>query len=140
MGRLAGWAFLLLPILSACADAPVSCTAAEAAHGCAVMTETELFLGRARPDGSIVSEAEWRAFLADVATPLFPDGFTVIPAEGQWRAPGTGEIEREPTLILVILHGAADDERRLAALVAAYKRAFRQESVLRVDLESRASF
>lgn len=33
----------------------------------------------------MVSDEDWRAFLAAEVTPRFPDGLTVIDAAGQWR-------------------------------------------------------
>jgi hypothetical protein len=118
--------------------APTLCSAAEIARGCAVATE--LFLGLSRPDGGVIGEDEWRTFLADVATPLFPEGFTVLAGEGQWRQRATGRIAREPSRVLVIVHSDPDADDRLAALIDAYKRSFLQESVLRLDTKSIARF
>src|SRR5688572_435979 len=62
-----------------------------------------LFCGLSIPGGGEVSEAEWRAFIAEEVTPRFPDGLTIWRAEGQWRG-ADGVIVREPTLIIEILH------------------------------------
>jgi hypothetical protein len=114
------------------------CSAAEIARGCAVVTE--LFLGLSRPDGGVIGEGEWRTFLADVATPLFPEGFTVLAGEGQWRQRATGRIAREPSHVLVIVHSDPGDDDRLTALIDAYKKSFLQDSVLRVDTKAIARF
>jgi len=77
-----------------------------------------------------VSEAAWRRFLAREVTPRFPDGLTVMNASGQWRDRGTGRIVREPSkVVMIVLSGRADDQERLDAIVAAYKRQFHQQSV-----------
>ncbi len=77
-----------------------------------------------------VSEAAWRRFLDREVTPRFPDGLTVISALGQWRDRITGKIVREPSkLVMIVMPGNADDQARLDAIVAAYKRQFQQQSV-----------
>ena len=77
-----------------------------------------------------VSEAAWRRFLDREVTPRFPDGLTVVSALGQWRDRSTGRVVREPSkLIMIVLPGNADDQARLDAIVAAYKRQFHQQSV-----------
>jgi hypothetical protein len=77
-----------------------------------------------------VTESEWRSFLRRHVTPSFPDGLTVLEAQGQWRR-ADGRIERERSKVLLLVH---DDSARaratLGELVATYKRMFEQESVL----------
>ena len=58
-----------------------------------------------------LTEAEWRAFAAEIVTPNFPDGFTVFDGEGQWRNPATGRIAQDPTKILLV---AAQTDARSA--------------------------
>jgi len=115
--------------------------------GCALtapgdrMVETRVFLGRARPDGTVVDDAAWQAFLAEVVTPRFPDGLTVLDGIGQWRDPGSSTIVREPSKVLVLVHppGASADAA-VDAIGAEWKRRFQQRSVLRVDVPVRATF
>ena len=59
------------------------------------MLVAELFFGRDIAGRAPLSEAEWRAFAAEIVTPNFPDGFTAFDAEGQWRNPATGTIARD---------------------------------------------
>ena len=54
------------------------------------------------PGARPLSEAEWRAFAAEIVTPNFPDGFTAFDAEGQWRNPATGAVARQPTKVLLV--------------------------------------
>jgi hypothetical protein len=85
----------------------------------------ELLFGRSR-----VSGASWRRFLANEITPRFPDGLTVIDARGQWRPPGTSQISRErSTVVMIAMPPGADNDARLQQIVGAYKSRFKQQSV-----------
>lgn len=97
---------------------------------------TELYLGRAKPDGTLISDEDWRSFLAETVTPLFPDGITVIASFGQYREK-SGKIISEPSQVLIFLYPANSKKQSRAKLEevrTAYIRRFSQESVLRVDL------
>ena len=102
--------------------------------------EYRLFFGRSRDGVEVVTDARWRAFLAEEITPRFPDGLTVVDAAGQWRDP-TGTIERERTKMLIVLT-APDEEgmRRTDEIAEAYKHTFGQSSVLRAVTSACASF
>jgi hypothetical protein len=91
----------------------------------------ELLFGRNVGPRLSVSESAFARFVAREITPRFPDGLTISDATGQWRGRGSGAIAREPSKrVEIVLPGAADDEDKLDAIVAAYKRRFRQESVV----------
>lgn len=97
---------------------------------------TELYFGRSIPGGGVVGEDAWEAFLGDVVTPMFPDGFTVLSGRGQYRE-ASGNIAKEPSSVLVFLYRKADRKKAGAAIEkirAEYKKRFLQESVLRVDI------
>jgi hypothetical protein len=139
------WLIACLLSLSACrsvpvpqaapAPAPLAATAALPPNiacnaGERPMVRDALYLGRNRPGGT-VSDAQWRTFVDDAVVPRFPDGFTVIQAEGHWRS-GSGAIEGEASQVLIVLHADdADSRAAVAALAADYKRQFQQEAVLR---------
>jgi hypothetical protein len=90
----------------------------------------ELLFGRDIGNHVGVSEATFSRFVATEITPRFPDGLTVTDAVGQWRDRDSGRIVREPSKhVEIVLPGNDDDEARLDAIVAAYKRQFRQQSV-----------
>lgn len=102
---------------------------------------TELYFGRSKADGTIVSEEEWRAFLADIVTPRFPEGFTVLRGFGQYREAG-GRIISEPSEVLIVLYSSRSKKKsraKLEEIRAAYIKKFDQESVLRVDMPKRVS-
>lgn len=96
---------------------------------------TELYFGLSKPEGSIVTEAEWRAFLKDFVTPRFPDGFTELSARGQYRDK-EGRIILEESRVLVFLYprnAKKSGRAKIEEIRAAYVRQFSQESVLRLD-------
>jgi hypothetical protein len=83
-----------------------------------------------------VSEEDWKGFLADVVTPRFPDGFTVIDAYGQWRDPSVADapVVREATKVLVIVHPATvETSAAVAEIKSLYKARFDQKSVFHTD-------
>jgi len=101
----------------------------------------ELMFGRDIGDRVGVSERAWKRFVAREITPRFPDGLTIISASGQWRDSASGRIVREPSkLVTIVLPGNKDDQTRLDAVVSAYKRQFRQQSVGLVVQSACASF
>jgi hypothetical protein len=78
-----------------------------------------------------VSEAAWRRFVAGEITPRFPDGLTIVDAAGQWRDPQRNAIVSEPSKVVTIVLGdRVRDEARIAAVTEAYRKRFRQKSVL----------
>jgi len=102
---------------------------------------TELYFGRSKADGTIVSDEEWKAFLADIVTPRFPEGFTVLHGFGQYREAG-GRIISEPSEVLIVLYPSKtkkESRAKLEEIRAAYIKRFDQESVLRVDMPKRVS-
>ena len=50
-----------------------------------LFARTELFFGRAKPDGSMVTDEEFHSFLDEIITPRFPNGLTALPGTGQFR-------------------------------------------------------
>lgn len=90
---------------------------------------TTLYFGLSHPSG-FISESQWQAFLRNEVTPRFPNGLTVWEANGQWRR-SDGHIGHERSKVLLLVHEETATVRSaIAAIVAVYKRDFRQESVL----------
>lgn len=91
----------------------------------------ELVFGRNIGDSLGVSEADWNRFLDEEVTPRFPDGLTVMSANGQWRDTERGTVVQEPSKVLVLVLGdEAKDKPRVAEIATAYKQRFKQQSVL----------
>jgi hypothetical protein len=140
----ASW-YLPLGLLAslACARPPASLAAAPAARcepGDTALVRDVVYFGRNRPGGGVVSDPDWQRFLDEVVTPRFPDGLTVVHADGQWRGQ-SGAVERERAEVLTVLHGGTGDSRKaVSEVVGEYKRRFGQEAVLRERLSACASF
>ncbi|MGH8650906.1 MAG: DUF3574 domain-containing protein [Gammaproteobacteria bacterium] len=102
---------------------------------------TELFFGLSKSDGSTISALQFRRFLRDTATPLFPDGLTVLSGLGQFKDP-SGRIIREGARLVILLYplDAAGASEEIDAIREAYKEKFEQQSVLRTDTIDCVSF
>jgi hypothetical protein len=90
----------------------------------------QLLFGRGKGDGSSVTQEDWGVFVAQEITPRFPDGFTVIDSKGQWLNPQQGAIVKEDSKVVeIVLPGANYDADKVDAVIDAYKRQFRMQSV-----------
>jgi hypothetical protein len=117
--RRAFAAYAFVAILSSCATVGTS-------------IDDRLYFGRNIPGGGAVTDADWNAFLAEVVTPAFPQGFTTWRTQGQWRNQ-SGTIEREDGFVIQVTH--PDDPKADAAIRAiadAYKTRFKQEAVMHI--------
>lgn len=136
--RSAGAGLLLFLAAAGCAVAPPP--AVGPVPDTVSLERSELVFGRRRPDGAIVTDAEWRAFVAEYVTPRFPNGFTVLDATGQYRD-RAGRIVTEPTKILLIVHPPdAPVRASIQALREVYRRLFDQDSVLLISAPAQAAF
>jgi len=102
---------------------------------------TELYFGSEKPDGSVVTEREFQQFVDAQVTPHFPDGLTLLAGYGQFRN-AAGQIVKERSHVLILLYPMQTGDANMAveAIRTAYKDAFQQESVLRIDSLSLVSF
>jgi hypothetical protein len=129
---------LLLLALAGCGQArPAATPAAAAAAGClapsAIGSEIALFFGRDKPGGE-VSEAEWLDFLDQVVVPAFPDGLTALDAAGRWLDRDVARtISERSKVVLLFVADRAAAEPAIAAIAAAYRQRFQQQSVLTVE-------
>ena len=102
-----------------------------------------LFFGESIKGGGSISEGDWQRFLAEVITPRFPLGLTVINADGQWQGPG-GAIAHEASKVVMIVYAnddsAAYRSAKIGTIDSLYKSRFNQESVLRLRSIVQASF
>ena len=131
----------ILVVLLMAATAPGCATRQATAGGAAgaYASVERLYMGRNIPGGGTVDDAAWSAFVQEVVTPRFPDGFTVWSADGQWRG-ASGVVERERVMVLEVYHDSPDAARRIGEIAAEYRRRFRQEAVLRVTAPARFEF
>jgi hypothetical protein len=91
--------------------------------------------------GSTISEFQFRRFLRDKITPLFPDGLTVLAGLGQFKD-SSGRISREGARLVILLYplDAPDANQSIDTIREAYKEEFEQQSVLRTDSIECVSF
>jgi Protein of unknown function (DUF3574) len=128
---------LLLVLATGCAGTgPIL----EPLPGTQALIRSELYFGRLKPDGSVVTDAEWGVFVEEQVTPRFPGGFTVLDVLGQYRG-RDGRIIAEPSKILMVLHPPeARPRAAIQEIRDAYRRLFQQESVLLIESPARAGF
>ncbi len=127
----------VLLLLAGCAAAPPSCPA-----GASPATIAEAYFGRNVKTRAPVTDTEWARFMAEVVTPAFPDGLTVLDGVGQWRN-AAGQISREDSKVLLLVLPGQDQAAaaaRLQPVTAAWKARFAQESVLTVFRAGCAGF
>ncbi len=128
-------AFVVM-MIAACADpdAPIC------PEGTEPFVKYELFMGRSDQSGEVVDDAAWATFLGDTVTPRFPDGLTVLDAQGQWRD-SEGQILKERSKLLVVLTPPGGNSVLLLNEISdEYERRFNQESVLHVQYDACVSF
>ncbi|HEY7008972.1 MAG TPA: DUF3574 domain-containing protein [Jatrophihabitantaceae bacterium] len=106
-----------------------------------VFARTELYFGLSRSDGPPITPGQFDRFVDREVTPRFPDGLTVLKAEGQFKD-STGTIVEEGSRVIILLHPAGDPDSsvRIEQIRERYKHRFQQESVLRTDDTSCVSF
>lgn len=104
------------------------------------MVETMLFLGMARPNGS-VSRFEFSQFVDSEVATRWKEGFTIIEGQGLWFSEKRNITEREPSRVLIRFHdGGAKASADIEAIRDAYIKAFTQDAVLRTDRATCADF
>ncbi|SMD21794.1 DUF3574 domain-containing protein [Kibdelosporangium aridum] len=97
---------------------------------------TELYFGGSKPDGSVITPADFEQFVDKEVTPAFPDGLTWLEAHGQWM----GGKEDSYVLILLYPYTKRTANRDIEEIRTDYKTQFQQQSVLRADSVERVSF
>ena len=112
-----------------------SATGSGTPAGCSPLFEeamvTEVYVGLSGPGGRAIPKKAWQAFLKSDVVAAFPDGFTVIPAQGYWRGKGMTETAQENSLVLKIIHPAGPDAlAKLAGIAKRYAGRFEQQAVL----------
>jgi hypothetical protein len=105
-----------------------------------LLVKTELIFGLSKPDGGIISEAEWQKFLDESITPKFKEGLTVLNADGQYQT-SSGEVAKEKSKIVILLYeNSKEMDASIEAIRSSYKQLFQQESVLRITTPVGVSF
>ena len=105
------------------------------------MIETDLYFGQSKPDGSMITEAEWTSFKETRINKVFTEGNTIISVTGNWFDPVSHKLITEPTYVVVYDYKKSSRiSQQIDSLRYWYKTMFQQQSVLRVDKKVKASF
>lgn len=105
------------------------------------MIQTDLYFGQSRPDGTLITEAEWQSFKIDHLSRVFKEGSTTISATGNWYDPERHTLITEPTYVVVYYYKKSRSKSmQIDSLVDSYKVMFKQQSVLRVDKKVNTKF
>mmetsp|Transcript_36991 Transcript_36991/g.58191 ORF Transcript_36991/g.58191 Transcript_36991/m.58191 type:complete len:199 (+) Transcript_36991:458-1054(+) len=106
--------------------------------------KTELYFGLSyinstNNETEYISMDEFEEFVANVCTPLFPSGLTLIPAQGQWQSLVTGIIGKEPSVLMIVYHEDSESENdAIQQIVTEYMEQFSQEAVLYANIQAEA--
>ncbi|MEO0679772.1 MAG: DUF3574 domain-containing protein [Pseudomonadota bacterium] len=112
---------------------------AQCAEGAMAWDRSELYFGLSRA-GAEISPEEFTGFLDAEVTPRFPDGMTVVTAQGRWRSP-EGRMVQENSMMVILLHPPETGaEARIEDIREAYKAQFDQQSVMLVSGSDCVSF
>jgi hypothetical protein len=131
---------ICLFLQSACVSAEVASEKTACRAGLEPKTTVDLFFGRNTGASLGVSDADWARFVDEEITPRFPAGLSVSDIAGQWRG-GDGVIVREPAkAVMIVLSGEEGEYARLDAIRDAYRKRFRQESVMLVQRQACVGF
>ena len=141
MKRAAGAAALVLALaLAGCQSAAPQREAASRCPAESRMQQTTLYFGLSQPDGTVITPAQWQAFVDGDVTPRFRAGLTVFDAHGQWLG-NDGSVVREQSKALMLIHpGGAQQNAEIETIRQRYMTRFHQESVMRVDLPACVQF
>ena len=136
-------ALLLLAVLGAgCAETETRANPGQPQLRGDAYVQTILIFGLSRPDGSVITQDEWQAFMDAHIVPRFGDGLTIIDTDGHWMMQ-SGELIKEDSRTILLLYDAASAQQAdadIESIKAEYKELFDQEAVLRIDSEAAVSF
>ena len=136
-------ALLLLAALGAgCAETETRAYSGQPQLRGDAYVQTILIFGLSRPDGSVITQDEWQAFMDAYIIPRFGDGLTIIDTDGHWMMQ-TGELIKEDSRTILLLYDAASAQQAdadIESIKTEYKELFDQEAVLRIDSEAAVSF
>ena len=105
------------------------------------MIQTDLYFGQSKPDGSMITKAEWDDFHETQIARIFKEGSTTTTVTGNWKDPVSHKLITEPTYVVTYYHKKSPQvSKQIDSLRNIYKNKFQQQSVLRVDKRSKVSF
>jgi hypothetical protein len=105
--------------------------------------KTELYFGLNIPAGGQVSALDFQQFIDTAVSPRFPQGLTLLAADGQWQDTSSQKIDKEPSKILLLLYPRTQRRQahqKIDQIRRSYQKKFDQQAVMRVDYRVRTSF
>jgi hypothetical protein len=99
-------------------------------------TQTTLYFGLKTNDGKGISEQAWTRFLAEVVTPRFPDGLTVLSAYGQGGSDpaSAGQVLAEMTKMLVIVRpDTPEAAQKIEEIKAEFRRLYSPTGIFHTE-------
>lgn len=104
-------------------------------------TETALYFGQSRPDGSLITQNEWESFKGEQVARIFKEGSTVLNGTGSWYDTASKRLINEPTYVVIFYYKNSQRiSTQIDSLRHFYKIRFQQQSVLRVDKKVKVDF
>lgn len=104
---------------------------------------SELSFGLSKPDGTLITEHEWEAFVEQEITPRFPAGLTILNAHGQWWD-GSAVVREESRIVIILRPNTSpecENERtKIEEIRTLYKSRFAQQAVMLVESPAEAHF
>ncbi len=105
------------------------------------MIETQLYFGQSKPDGSMITDTEWKGFKEIYISRVFKEGSTIVNVSGNWLDPESRKLITEPTYVVIYFYKPSTFiSKQIDSLRNSYKTLFKQQSVLRVDKKVKTSF
>jgi len=140
---LVGTALLISSAAAGLMPTPVAAAEFKCSDPDKAMLEIDLIFGRNVGCEDLgVTEASWDDFVDETITPQFPDGLSILNAEGQWRSEQCGNtiVHEESKQVRIIVPADAAATEKIDAIVTAYRKRFKQESVMVVTRAACVSF
>lgn len=111
--------------------------------GCATAPQVvsdRLYFGRGIPGGGDVTEAQWAAFVDEVITPRFPNGYSLWRSEGYWKGDDGKSVKEQSSVFEVTHERDAATDAKIAEIAQAYRERFNQDAVLLVRTPAEMKF
>ena len=102
--------------------------------------QAELLFGLSMPAGGLITPSQFDVFVAAEIVPRFPDGLTVLPGAGRWRAPDGRMVVEGAKMVMVIAPDTQATAASLREIRQAYRTRFAQRSVGLITIGSCAAF
>ena len=105
------------------------------------MIETNLYFGQSKPDGGMVTEAQWNDFKEKYISKVFKDGYSVFSLTGNWYDTAARKMITEPSYMVTCGYRSSRElSIRIDSICYWYKTIFMQQAVLRVDRKVKLRF